>query len=141
MIQVNNYINLLYYMGILLSVLGAIELFKYSTRLNYEYFHCTTISEPVAEATSMNMIYAVGSSSCDKRGEIKTILRKITRDYDPNLQPASFCLVENRAVGSIHYPDKGKKGPAGYVAYAAYDDDEELLLEQCAQDGATVFHL
>ncbi|CEP64029.1 sphingosine N-acyltransferase subunit LIP1 LALA0_S10e00606g [Lachancea lanzarotensis] len=130
--------KLLEYVGIGLILIAAVELFKYSTRVNYDWFHCTPVKEAVGENTSAFKIFAVGGPSCDKRGEFKTIMKKITNDYEPNDKPVSFCIKENEDVASIHYPIDTPKGAPGYVAYAAYDAEAHLISQLC--DGATLMH-
>ncbi|SCU86477.1 LAFA_0E01002g1_1 [Lachancea sp. 'fantastica'] len=130
--------KLLEYVCIGLFLIAAVELFKYSTRVNYEWFHCTPIKEPVSENSSAFKIFAIGGPSCDKRGEYKAIMKKITYDYEPNDESVSFCIKENADVTPIHYPIDTPKGAPGYVAYAAYDSDAQLISQLC--DDAIIMH-
>ncbi|AET40378.1 sphingosine N-acyltransferase subunit LIP1 Ecym_5643 [Eremothecium cymbalariae DBVPG len=140
--QTTKYANLLYYVSLALLLLGCVEYFKYSTRTNYEWFHCTPVMEPANESGSVKKLYAVGGPACDKRGEFKSIFNFITSNYDPNVESYSFCFVENTSLKSIHYPiSNHDKGPAGYLAYIGYDSDKELVQHYCDGAGATVFHL
>ncbi|SCV02455.1 LAME_0H00914g1_1 [Lachancea meyersii CBS 8951] len=130
--------KLLEYVTIGLVLIAAVELFKYSTRVNYEWFHCTPVMESLSEGSSAYKIFAVGGPSCDKRGEFKSIMKKITYDYEPNDQAVSFCIKENESVAAIHYPIDTPKGSPGYVAYAAYTSEAHLIDEMCAD--ATIMH-
>ena len=124
---------------IALSLVAAVEYFKYSTKINYEWFHCTPIMEPVGTNTSVLKIWARGGPSCDKRGEYKTIMKRITRDYEPNNQHLKFCMIENVNIGPIHYPLGEPKGEPGYVAYVGYNEDEELVQTMCKE--STIFNM
>ncbi|KAL6946795.1 hypothetical protein ACO0QE_001644 [Hanseniaspora vineae] len=132
---------LIQYIFISLALIAAVEYFKFGTRQNYEWFHCTPVYESLNISTSSTTtgdsspstakkLYAVGGPSCDKRGEFKTLVKRITRDYDINKQRISFCIVEAPEVSYRHYPvEDGNKGAAGYVAYIAEDNDLPGLLE------------
>lgn len=125
---------------IALLLIAAVEYFKYGTRINYEWFHCTPRIETIAEfpGTSVRKIWSQGGPSCDKRGEFKTLLKRITRDYEPNDEHLSFCIVENTKVGPVHYPIGEPKGEPGYVAYVGYDRDAALVESLC--EGSDIFH-
>ncbi|CCK70402.1 sphingosine N-acyltransferase subunit LIP1 KNAG_0E01360 [Huiozyma naganishii CBS 8797] len=131
------------YIILSLLLIAAVEYFKYSTRINYEWFHCTIVRDPIrdsmGEPSSVFKLSAVGGPSCDKRGELKTIMKRIVRDYEPNEENLSFCLIENESVKPIHYPLGEVKGEAGYWAYVGYDSDKELVKEMC--NDATLYHL
>ncbi|AJS92723.1 BAH_G0042640.mRNA.1.CDS.1 [Saccharomyces cerevisiae] len=120
-----------------LLLIAAVEYFKYGTRINYEWFHCTPIKEP--QSGSVIKLWARGGPSCDKRGEYKTIVKRITRDYEPNDEHLSFCIIENDNVPPVHYPIHEDKGEPGYVAYVGYDTDSELVQELCAD--STIYHM
>ena len=125
--------------AVALALMAAVEYFKYGTKINYEWFHCTPIMEPVGTNTSVLKIWARGGPSCDKRGEYKTILKRITRDYEPNEQHLQFCMIENMKVDPIHYPLGEDKGEPGYTAYVGYDEDEALVQKMCKD--STIFHM
>ncbi|CAR21755.1 sphingosine N-acyltransferase subunit LIP1 [Lachancea thermotolerans CBS 6340] len=122
-----------------LALIAAVEYFKYSTRINYEWFHCTLVEEPWEQGSSLSRLYAVGGPSCDKRGELKTIMKKITRGFDLQKEGISFCIKEDLEVPSVHYPIHDKKGAPGYVAYASYDSDSRDIREVC--EDAPVLHI
>lgn len=122
-----------------LSLIAAVEYFKYGTRINYEWFHCTPSMEHVGpDSSSVSKIWARGGPSCDKRGEYKTILKRITRDYEPNNEAVSFCIKENMDIKPIHYPVDEHKGEPGYVGYVGYDSDKDIIEKICGD--ATIFH-
>ncbi|SCU79545.1 LADA_0B01420g1_1 [Lachancea dasiensis] len=123
------------YVCVGLALIAAVELFKYSTRVNYDWFHCTPVKESLAAGSSAYKVFAVGGPSCDKRGEFKSIMKKITSDYEPHQGAISFCIKENDKVSPRHYPIGTPKGQPGYVAYAAYDLEFALISELC-QDAA-----
>ncbi|CAL9729290.1 ceramide synthase subunit Lip1p [Monosporozyma unispora] len=131
------------YVFISLLLIAAVEYFKYSTRIHYEWFHCTAVKQPFNQndgsISSVNKIFAVGGPSCDKRGELKIIMKRITRDYEPNDENYSFCIVENENVASIHYPLGEDKGKPGYHAFVGYDHDKELVEDLCKD--STIYHL
>lgn len=125
--------------AISLSIIAAVEYFKYGTQINYEWFHCTPIMESMGQDTTVQKIWARGGPSCDKRGEFKTIMKRITRDYEPNEQHLQFCMIENMNVEPIHYPLGEIKGEPGYTAYVGYNQDADLMQELC-QD-STIFNM
>ena len=125
--------------AIALLCIAGVEYFKYSTKINYEWFHCTPIMEPIGTNTSVLKIWARGGPSCDKRGEFKTIMKRITRDYEPNDQHLKFCMIENMNIGPIHYPLGEPKGEPGYIAYVGYNEDKNLVEEMCKD--ATLFNM
>ncbi|KAL2709835.1 Ceramide synthase subunit LIP1 [Kluyveromyces marxianus] len=143
----NRVFILLQYIACALALVAAVEYFKYKTRISYEWFHCTPQFAPLgsnshSSSSSAQKLWAVGGPSCDKRGELKTIMKRITMDYDPNEEPVRFCIVENHQVPSIHYPvENGNKGEAGYVSYVGYERDAAAVEEACALHEATVFNL
>lgn len=122
---------------IALGLISAVEYFKYSTRIHYDWFHCTPVEEPLSG--SAIRLYARGGPSCDKRGEVKTIIKRITRDYEPSKDGISFCIKENMKVGPVHYPVHEDKGEPGYVAYVGYDRDSAVVQEYC--ENATILHM
>lgn len=126
---------------ILLSfvLIGAVEYFKFSTRIHYDWFHCTPHYESIDNTTSVNKLFVVGGPSCDKRGEFKTIVKRITRDYETNNESVSFCIIENEKIDSIHYPLGEIKGEPGYWAYVGYDTDKDLILDKC--ENHTIYHM
>lgn len=99
---------------IVLAIVGGIEYFKFSTRMNYDWFHCTAQITQVP-GTEIVKATAIGGPSCDARGQLKTITKKLTRKYDPNYQSYVFCLKED-----------DKEGVIGYVANTT---DEALLTQ------------
>lgn len=118
---------------ICLSLIAAVEYFKYATRINYEWFHCTPTIERIGTAeSSVIMLSSRGGPSCDKRGEFKTIVKRISRDFEPNSEHLSFCIKENLDIPPVHYPIGENKGAPGYIAYAGYDRDYQLVKEMCA---------
>ncbi|CAG62918.1 uncharacterized protein GVI51_M13651 [Nakaseomyces glabratus] len=131
--------NLFKVLAVSLALIAAVEYFKYGTRINYEWFHCTPVMERVGGPdSSVLKIWARGGPSCDKRGEYKTILKRISRDYEPNDEHLSFCIKENMSVDPVHYPIHEDKGEPGYIAYVGYDSDKRTVDELC--EGTTVFH-
>lgn len=132
-------LTLFYYIMIGLVLIGAVEYFKYSTKIHYDWFHCTPVTEPLGKGSSAIKLFAVGGPSCDKRGELKTIVKRITRDYDINDQHVSFCIKENLNVPHKHYPVHEDKGEPGYVAYVGYNSDYETIEEMCSD--ATILHI
>ncbi|QLG72964.1 hypothetical protein HG535_0E00480 [Zygotorulaspora mrakii] len=134
------YLSLFKCVIISLSLIAAVEYFKYATQANYEWFHCTPSVEPIGyHGSSLVKLSSKGGPSCDKRGEFKTIVKKITRDFDVNKQHISFCIIENANVPPIHYPIHEDKGQPGYVAYAGYNNETELIEEHCGD--ATIFNI
>lgn len=131
------------YICISLLLIAAVEYFKYSTKIHYEWFHCTAVKKQInyvdGSESSVNKIFARGGPSCDKRGELKIIMKRITRDYEPNDENFSFCIVENTNVPSIHYPLTEDKGKPGYYAFVGYDHDKELIEEVCKD--STIYHM
>lgn len=117
-----------------LVVMAAIEWFKYGTKLNYEWFHCWPEQESVGSPdSSVLKLWARGGPSCDKRGEYKTILKRISRDFEPNDEHLSFCIIENKRLPHVHYPIHEDKGEPGYWAYVGYNHDSELVTEMCGE--------
>ncbi|CCF60032.1 hypothetical protein KAFR_0I02530 [Kazachstania africana CBS 2517] len=131
-------LSLLKYVVISLMLIAAVEYFKYATRINYDWFHCTAVGEPI-ENSSVVKLYARGGPSCDKRGEFKTIVKRITRDYEPNDESLSFCIKENKHLNSIHYPIHEEKGEPGYFAYVGYDSDYNLIEKYC--EDSVIYHM
>lgn len=127
------------YVMLSFALIAAVEYFKFSTRIHYDWFHCTPHYESVDNTTSVNKIFAVGGPSCDKRGELKTIVKRITRDYEPNDESVSFCIIENKDIDPIHYPLGEIKGEPGYWAYVGYDTDRDLIRKKCENN--TIFHM
>ncbi|CCD24028.1 sphingosine N-acyltransferase subunit LIP1 NDAI_0C03680 [Naumovozyma dairenensis CBS 421] len=124
-----------------LTLMAAVEYFKYSTRIHYEWFHCTPVIETVGgPSSSVIKLYSRGGPSCDKRGEFKTIVKRITRDYEPAEGAISFCINENVNVPAVHYPIDENKGAPGYVAFVGYDSDGKDLIEQMCE-GSTILHM
>lgn len=114
------------------AIIAAVEYFKYGTKINYEWFHCWPVKEQVGGPdSSVFKLWARGGPSCDKRGEYKTILKRISRDYEPNDEHISFCIIENKGVSPVHYPIHDDKGAPGYWAYVGYDRDSHLVREMC----------
>ncbi|CDO91957.1 unnamed protein product [Kluyveromyces dobzhanskii CBS 2104] len=140
----NRVFILLQYVFGALVLIAAVEYFKYKTRISYEWFHCTPQYEELfsrPEGAPLKL-WAVGGQSCDKRGELKTIMKRITMDYDPNKEPVKFCVVEDTEVNSIHYPNENEnKGLPGYVSFVGYERDSKIVEEACASYGATIFNL
>lgn len=134
----NRFLKLLEFVCVGLAIIAAAEWFKASTKSHYEWFHCTVHSEE-AGGNSVVKLWSVGGPSCDKRGELKSIIRHITRNYDPNIAPAGFCLTENTKIPARHYPIGPEKGDPAYVAYASYLDDESILHELCNE--STIYHM
>ncbi|SCU98681.1 LAMI_0F15852g1_1 [Lachancea mirantina] len=131
--------NLLFYITIGLVLIAAVEYFKYSTRIHYEWFHCTPVKETIVPGSSATKMFAVGGPSCDKRGELKTLVKRITRDFETNQERASFCILENPRVSHVHYPVGENKGEPGYIAYVSYDSDFDAIADYCAD--TTVLHI
>ncbi|SCU86708.1 LANO_0C08944g1_1 [Lachancea nothofagi CBS 11611] len=131
-------LRLLQYVCVGLALIASVELFKYSFRVNYDWVHCTPVKEQLSQGTSAYKIFSVGGPSCDKRGEFKSIMKKMASDYQPQVDGVSFCIKESKDVPPIHYPTGTPKGKPGYVAYVAYESDSPLISEVC-QD-ATIMH-
>lgn len=132
--------NLFKCVMIALSLIAAVEYFKYGTQINYEWFHCTPIKESVGgPGSSVLKLSSKGGPSCDKRGEFKTIVKRISRDYEPNQERVSFCIMENTNVPPIHYPVHEDKGAPGYFAYVGYNKDYSLVEELCGD--APIYHI
>ena len=122
-----------------LMLIAAVEYFKYATRIHYEWFHCTPTVEKIGTPdSSVIMLSSRGGPSCDKRGEFKTIVKRISRDFEPNSEHLSFCIKENAEVAPVHYPIGEDKGAPGYIAYAGYDRDFQLVKEMCAD--SPIYH-
>ncbi|AGO13553.1 AaceriAGL329Cp [[Ashbya] aceris (nom. inval.)] len=139
---VGRYGTLVFYICAGLAFVGALEYFKHYTKNNYEWFHCTAVVEPVQGTTTVEKLFAVGGPPCDKRAELKVITQKLTKHFDPNKQPALFCIVENTSVEAVHYPvSRTNKGPAGYIAYAGYEADRAAVHKYCEAHGAAVLHM
>ncbi|KAH3899406.1 related to Ceramide synthase subunit LIP1 [Saccharomycodes ludwigii] len=142
----NKYLVLLKYIAVVLSLIAAVEYFKYGTRINYEWFHCTPIYQDISPVTkNAKKLFSVGGPSCDKRGEFKTIVKRITRDYEVNDDRITFCIIENLRVSPVHYPvEDDDKGEPGYYAYIANDSDFnalELITEKCLQEESILYHM
>ncbi|KAH3674331.1 hypothetical protein WICMUC_003403 [Wickerhamomyces mucosus] len=103
------------YIAILAVLMAAVEYFKYGTMTNYEWFHCTVSSTGIPN-TSIKEFKAVGGPSCDKRGQLKSIVKKISREFDPNYRDVLFCIK-----------DAGNK----VIGYGSEIQDEALLKEHC----------
>ncbi|CCH60485.1 hypothetical protein TBLA_0C06930 [Henningerozyma blattae CBS 6284] len=137
--------HLLFYISIALTLMAAIEWFKYGTKINYEWFHCRTQIEFMdyvdsGKSSTVRKIWSRGGPSCDKRGEFKTIVKRISRDYEPNDQHLSFCIIENEHVKPVHYPvEDVNEGDPGYYAYVGYDEDKELVEYLCGDH--LVYHI
>jgi hypothetical protein len=93
------------------GLIAAVEYFKYGTQANYDWFHCTPKVNEIPNTTILE-VTAVGSTACDKRGQLKSVTKRLAKLIDPNIEPAVFCLKEvgDRVIG-----------------YGAYAKDEELL--------------
>lgn len=142
--QPNQVSTLVQYIIGALALVAAVEYFKYKTRISYEWFHCTPQYEALSseEGNSAQKLWSIGGPSCDKRGELKTIMKRITMDYDPNKEPVKFCIIEDTNIDSIHYPvEDGNKGDPGYFSFVAYEHDSKLVEESCSLHGAKVFNL
>lgn len=133
-------LNLFKCVVIALSLIAAVEYFKYATQMNYEWFHCTPIKESMGSpGSSVIKLSSKGGPSCDKRGEFKTIVKRISRDYEPNLEHLSFCIMENPNVPPVHYPVHEDKGEPGYYAYVGYNKDYPLVKELCGD--TAIYHI
>lgn len=125
------------YLAVGLLAIAAVEYFKYSTMIHYDWFHCTPSYEVISSGSDVQKLFAVGGPSCDKRGEFKTIAKRIGRDFPVNKQRKSFCIVENKSVDYKHYPvEDGMKGEPGYVAYIGTTEDSgsmQDLIELCGE--------
>lgn len=122
--------TLIQYIFASLVLIAAVEYFKYSTKVHYDWFHCTPVREEMEG--SVIKLYAKGGPSCDKRGEFKTIIKRISRDFEPNDEAISFCIIENKDLKPVHYPLTEEKGEPGYYAYVGYDSDLEAIRTLCA---------
>lgn len=116
MVPKSNVFTLIQVILIFLSLIGAVEYFKYSTRVNYDWFHCTPKVTEFPNS-SVKQVISVGGPSCDKRGQTKSILKKISREFDPNLEEVVFCLK-----------DEGDK----IIGYGANAKDQEELSSYCS---------
>lgn len=90
----SNVFTLLQTLFIVLSLIGAVEYFKYGTRVNYDWFHCTPEITEFPDS-SIKQIISVGGPSCDKRGQTKSILKKLSREFDPNEEKVVVCLKDD----------------------------------------------
>ncbi|KAL6936791.1 hypothetical protein ACO0OL_001341 [Hanseniaspora opuntiae] len=137
------FIALFEYTVICLLAIAAVEYFKYSTKIHYDWFHCTPVYEPISSANNIQRVFAVGGPSCDKRGQFKTIIKRIGRDYPVNTERKSFCVIEDKSLPYKHYPvENGNKGNPGYYAYIAStgdDDDMEKLADLC--QSASIYNI
>lgn len=91
MARKSNIFTLVQVVFIVLSLIAAVEYFKYSTRVNYDWFHCTPKVTEFPNS-SIKEIISVGGPSCDKRGQTKSILKRISREFDPNVESTVFCI-------------------------------------------------
>ncbi|CEP24777.1 LIP1 [Cyberlindnera jadinii] len=103
----NKVFTLLQVTFIVLALIAGVEYFKYSTMVNYEWFHCTP-QLTLIPGTGITKAIAVGGPSCDKRGQLKSITKRLTRTFDPNLEPLAFCLAQegNKVVGYVSNVDQ-----------------------------------
>ncbi|CCC70695.1 hypothetical protein NCAS_0F02110 [Naumovozyma castellii] len=132
--------NLIQCVGVVLSLIAAVEYFKYSTRIHYDWFHCTPIMEPLDSSENpIFKVWARGGPSCDKRGEFKTIVKSITRGFEPAKSPISFCIKENTGIPAIHYPIHEDKGEPGYIAYVEYTTNDREIQKIC--QNSTILHM
>ncbi|GAV48896.1 hypothetical protein ZYGR_0N03010 [Zygosaccharomyces rouxii] len=132
--QVPKILNLFKTLFIALAIMAAVEWFKYGTMINYEWFHCSPEQESIGGPdSSVLKLWARGGPSCDKRGEYKTILKRISRDFEPNDEHLSFCIIENEKLPHVHYPVHEDKGEPGYSAYVGYNRDSELVQKMCGE--------
>lgn len=113
----NKVITLIETIAVLLALIAGVEYFKYSTMVNYEWFHCT-VERDTSPVNSVVEYTAVGGPSCDKRGQLKSIVKTISREFDPNYGDVVFCIKEDHAGERI-------------VGYGADVNDAELLKESC----------
>ncbi|KAL6928736.1 hypothetical protein ACO0SA_002065 [Hanseniaspora valbyensis] len=121
---------LVQYLAVGLIAIAAVEYFKYSTMIHYDWFHCTPTYENVSSTSDVQKLFSVGGPSCDKRGEFKTIAKRIGRDFPVNKQRKSFCIVENKSLDYKHYPvENGNKGEPGYVAFIGTTHDSDSMLD------------
>lgn len=128
--------NLMKYIFLCFLLIGAVEYFKFSTQVHYEWFHCTPIKEPISG--SAIKLWARGGPSCDKRGEMKTIMKRITRDFEPNDEAVAFCLIEENNIPARHYPVGEDKGKPGYYAIVGYQSDLSTIESHCK--GSTIYN-
>ncbi|GMM39915.1 sphingosine N-acyltransferase subunit [Hanseniaspora uvarum] len=137
------FLVLLEYTIICLLAIASVEYFKYSTKIHYDWFHCTPVYENITAANNIQKLFAVGGPSCDKRGQLKTIVKRIGRDYPVNTERKSFCIVEDKSLAYKHYPiENGNKGNPGYFAYIASTEnmsDMNKLTSLC--DSESIFNI
>lgn len=107
--------NLVQVTLVVLVLVAAVEYFKYSTKANYEWIHCTAQTSLVPN-TNITRATAFGGTSCDKRGQMKAIVNKLTRTFDPNEEKLAFCLQEEQDI------------VAGYIANV---EEEQTLKGLC----------
>lgn len=100
--------------GFFVLIAGA-EYFKYSTQANYNWFHCTPQVVEISDSSILE-VTSIGGPSCDKRGQVKSITKRIVSLFDPNIEPVIFCIKED-----------GDK----IFGYGAKLYDEELLSTYC----------
>jgi hypothetical protein len=108
--------NLVQVAFVVFALIAAVEYFKYSTRMNYEWFHCTPQLSTIP-GTEITRAIAVGGPSCDKRGQLKSITKRLTRTFDPNVEPLAFCIHEEDDI---------------IVGYVSKINEEELLQQHCS---------
>ncbi|CCH46778.1 ceramide synthase accessory subunit [Wickerhamomyces ciferrii] len=96
----NNIFNLIQVVFIVLSLVAAVEYFKYSTRINYDWFHCTP-QVTTFPNSSIKQVISVGGPSCDKRGQTKSITKRLSREFEPNQDDVLFCIQDdgNKIIG------------------------------------------
>ena len=124
------FLVLLEYTIICLLAIAGVEYFKYSTKIHYDWFHCTPVYQNITATNNIQKLFAVGGPSCDKRGQFKTIVKRIGRDYPVNTERKSFCIVEDKSLNYKHYPiENGNKGDPGYYAYIASTNDGSDMLK------------
>lgn len=137
------FVVLLEYTIICLLAIAGVEYFKYSTKIHYDWFHCTPVYENITTTNNIQKLFAVGGPSCDKRGQFKTIVKRIGRDYPVNTERKSFCIVEDKSLNYKHYPiENGNKGDPGYYAYiASTNDDSDMLKLASLCDSESIFNI
>ncbi|XBW36888.1 hypothetical protein QEN19_002467 [Hanseniaspora menglaensis] len=110
--------------------IAAVEYFKYSTMIHYDWFHCTPVYEDISTVSNIQKLFAVGGPSCDKRGQFKTLVKRIGRDFPVNKERKSFCIIEDKSLGYKHYPiENENKGAPGYTAYIGTTDDAVSMID------------
>jgi len=113
--QKNNVFTLIQVIFIVLSLIGGVEYFKYSTRINYDWFHCTPNVHSLDG--SVKKITSTGGTSCDFRGMTKSILKKLSTEFEPQDGKIVVCLENNNEDG--------------VVGYGSFIEDEEKLKTYC----------